>query len=246
MPSDFPAAAKDTLWHGIHGTMKTVGVRHTPDRCSTAGNATPRLGVFGGTFDPVHVGHLLLAQEATVRLALDQTWFVPANNPPHKPGQVQTPFADRLAMVELAVAGNPTFGVSLLNADDATPNYSADLMATLQEQLAGHADLFFLMGMDSLRDLHTWHKPDWLVHNCELVVLNRPGVERIWIALEARFPGIRNRVHLVEMPGVDLSGTNIRDRIDAGEPIRYLVPQSVHDYIERRALYVPPFGTSRP
>jgi len=110
MPSD-PPAAKDTLWHGIHDTMKTVGVRHTPDRCSTAGNATLRLGVFGGTFDPVHAGHLLLAQEAAVRLALDQTWFVPANNPPHKPGQVQTPFADRLAMVELAVAGNPAFGV---------------------------------------------------------------------------------------------------------------------------------------
>ena len=185
MHSDAPAPAKDTLWHGIHCTMRTVGVRHTPDRCSTAGNATLRLGVFGGTFDPVHVGHLLLAQEAAVRLALDQTWFVPANNPPHKPGQVQTPFADRLAMVELAVAGNPAFGVSLLNADGATPNYSADLMAMLQEQLAGRADLFFLMGMDSLRDLHTWHKPDWLVQNCELVVLNRPGVERIWIALES-------------------------------------------------------------
>lgn len=246
MLSNPPAATEGILWHGIHGTMQTVGVHHMPDRCATTGNTTPRLGVFGGTFDPVHVGHLLLAQEAAMRLSLDQTWFVPANNPPHKPGQVQTPFADRLAMVELAVAGNPAFSVSLLNADDATPNYSADLMGMLQKQLAGHADLFFLMGMDSLRDLHTWHKPDWLVQNCDLVVLNRPGVERIWIALEARFPGIRERVHLVEMPGVDLSGTNIRARIDAGEPIRYLVPQSVHDYIEERALYLPLPGTSRP
>ena len=246
MPSDPPATVKDTLWHGIHCTMRTVSVRHAPDRCSTAGNAIPRLGVFGGTFDPVHVGHLLLAQEAAVRLALDQTWFVPANNPPHKPGQVQTPFADRLAMVELAVAGNPAFGVSLLNADDAAPNYSADLMAMLQKQLAGRADLFFLMGMDSLRDLHTWHKPDWLVHNCALVVLNRPGVEEIWIAVEARFPGIRDRIHLVEMPGVDLSGTNIRARIDAGAPIRYLVPPAVHDYIEEHSLYVPVKGSPRP
>ena len=246
MPSDSPATAEGALWHGIHGTMKTAGVRHAPNRCSTVGNATLRLGVFGGTFDPVHAGHLLLAQEATVRLALDQTWFVPANNPPHKPGQVQTPFADRLAMVELAVAGNPAFSVSLLNADGATPNYSADLMAMLQDQLSGRADLFFLMGMDSLRDLHTWHKPDWLVQNCDLVVLNRPGVERIWLALEARFPGIRDRVRLVEMPGVDLSGTNIRARINAGEPIRYLVPQSVHDYIEERSLYLPQFETPRP
>lgn len=226
--------------------MRTVGIRHTPDRCSTAGNAIPRLGVFGGTFDPVHVGHLLLAQEAAVRLALDQTWFVPANNPPHKPGQVQTPFANRLAMVELAVAGNPAFSVSLLNADDATPNYSVDLMAMLQEQLAGRADLFFLMGMDSLRDLHTWYKPDWLVQNCNLVVLNRPGVEEIWIAVEARFPGIRNRIHSVEMAGVDLSGTNIRARINAGEPIRYLVPPAVHDYIEKHALYVPVMEHPRP
>ena len=246
MPSESPATVKDTPWHGIHCTMRTIGARYTPDRCSMAGNAIPRLGVFGGTFDPVHVGHLLLAQEAALRLSLDQTWFVPAHKPPHKPGQVQTPFADRLAMVELAVAGNPAFSVSLLNADDAAPNYSADLMAMLQEQLAGRAELFFLMGMDSLRDLHTWHKPDWLVQNCELVVLNRPGVEKIWLRLESRFPGIRERVHLVEMPGVDLSGTNIRARIDAGEPIRYLVPQSVHDYIEERALYAQPSGTPRP
>jgi len=246
MPSDPPAIVKDTLWHGIHCTMRTVGVRHTPDRFSTAENAIPRLGVFGGTFDPVHVGHLLLAQEAALRLSLDQTWFVPANHPPHKPGQVQTPFADRLAMVELAVTGNPAFSVSLLNADDATPNYSADLMAMLQAELCGQASFYFLMGMDSLRDLHTWHKPDWLVQNCELVVLNRPGVEEIWIAVEARFPGIQDHIHLVEMPGVDLSGTNIRARIDAGEPIRYLVPQSVHDYIEEYSLYVPKVGNPRP
>ncbi|MDE0672240.1 MAG: nicotinate-nucleotide adenylyltransferase [Caldilineaceae bacterium] len=207
-----------------------------------AGNAIPRLGVFGGTFDPVHVGHLLLAQEAALRLSLDQTWFVPANYPPHKAGEVQTPFTDRLAMVELAVAGNPAFSVSLLNADDAVPNYTADLMEMLQTQLAGRANLYFLMGMDSLRDLHTWHKPDWLVQNCELVILNRPGVEKIWLRLDERFPGIRNRVHLMEMPGVDLSGTNIRTRIDAGEPIRYLVPLAVHDYIEDHSLYVPEMG----
>ncbi len=239
MPSDSLPAVADRLWDCIHRTMRTVGVRHAPNQCSTAGNATLRLGVFGGTFDPVHVGHLLLAQEAAVRLALDQTWFVPANNPPHKPGQVQTPFADRLAMVELAVAGNPAFSVSLLNADDATPNYSADLMEMLQAELAGYASIYFLMGMDSLRDLHTWHKPDWLVNHCELVVLNRPGVEEIWIAVEARFPGIQDRIHLVEMPGVDLSGTNIRARIDTGAPIRYLVPPAVHDYIEEHSLYVP-------
>ena len=246
MPSDAPSATGDHLWGHIHRTMCTVEGRNTPDRCSAVGDSTPRLGVFGGTFDPIHAGHLLLAQEAALRLSLDQTWFVPANNPPHKPGQVHTPFADRLSMIELAVAGNPAFSVSLLNADDATPNYTADLMEMLQRQLAGHASLYFLMGMDSLRDLHTWHKPDWLVQNCELVVLNRPGVEKIWLRLEARFPGIRDRVHLVEMPGVDLSGTNIRARIDAGEPIRYLIPQLVHDYIEEHSLYVPEKGNPGP
>ena len=246
MPSDSLPVATDRLWDCIHRTMCTVEGRNRPDHGSAIGDSTPRLGVFGGTFDPIHVGHLLLAQEAALRLSLDQTWFVPANNPPHKPGQVHTPFADRLSMIELAVAGNPAFSVSLLNADDATPNYTADLMEMLQRQLAGHASLYFLMGMDSLRDLHTWHKPDWLVQNCELVVLNRPGVEKIWLRLEARFPGIRDRVHLVEMPGVDLSGTNIRARIDTGEPIRYLVPQSVHDYIEEHSLYVPETGNSGP
>ena len=242
MPSDPLPAAANRLWDGIHRTMRTVDANPAPVPCPSTGNTTPRLGVFGGTFDPVHVGHLLLAQEAAVQLGLDQTWFVPANNPPHKPDQVQTPFTDRLAMVELAVAGNPAFSVSLLNADDATPNYTVELLAMLQAELAGHASIYFLMGMDSLRDLHTWHKPDWLVQHCELVVLNRPGVEEIWIAVEARFPGIRERIHLVEMPGVDLSGTNIRARIDTGVPIRYLVPPAVHDYIEEHALYVPEMG----
>ena len=133
------------------------------------------------------MGHLLLAQEAALHLNLDHTWFIPANNPPHKPGLVQTPFDHRLAMVKLAISDNPDFSVSYLNADGSKPNYTVDLMASLQNKLSEVASLYFLMGMDSLRDLHTWHEPDWIVEHCQLVVLNRPGVEEIWKSVEARF-----------------------------------------------------------
>ncbi len=195
-----------------------------------------RAGILGGTFDPVHLGHLILAEEARLRLGLDLVYFVPAGDPPHKHGQISAGVEDRLRMAQLAVAGNPCFAVSRVDADRPGPHYTLDMVRILQRQMPA-TELYFLVGFDSLQDLPTWHRPAELVAATRLVALTRYAVTLDWPALESAIPGIRKRVTLLDMPEVEIASRDLRARVACGESIRYLVPDEVRHYIEARGLY---------
>lgn len=196
-----------------------------------------RIGVFGGTFDPIHIGHLILAVEARHQLQLDRVYLAPAGDPPHKQNNPISPVDHRLAMCRLAIAGNSGIDISLIDAERPGPHYTSDMLRLFRARVGAGAELFFLMGLDSLRDLPTWHEPLWLVQNCRLVALQRHDVEIDWSALEAVLPGVRERVVFLEMPEVEIASNVLRERVRAGQPIRYQVPLAVERYISEHGLY---------
>jgi nicotinate-nucleotide adenylyltransferase len=196
-----------------------------------------RVGVLGGTFDPIHIGHLILAEEARDQLDLSVVYFVPAGDPPHKQGRRLAPVEDRLNMIELAIASNRAFLESRVDADRAGPHYTLDMVRIFQQQLPPGGELYFLMGYDSLADLPNWHRAQDLVAACRLVALTRYNVPLDWDALETRLPGIRERVSLLDMPELEIASHQIQERVRAGRTIRYLVPDDVRRYIYKRRLY---------
>lgn len=199
-----------------------------------------RVGVFGGTFDPIHVGHLIVAQEVRFRCALDRVLFVPAGTPPHKPGQVVAPAAHRVAMLELALDGNPAFAISPVEIARPGPSYSVETLELLRRELGAAVELFFILGTDQLSDLATWHRPRDLVALCSFIVVERPGApwdESRVAVLEQVLPGLTARLARVPVPHIDIAGREVRRRVLAGEPIRYLVPDPVREYIASHSLY---------
>ncbi len=199
-----------------------------------------RVGILGGTFDPIHLGHLLIAEECWDQLQLTEVLFVPAGQPPHKRGVAISSVADRLAMVERAIADNPHFRLSRADVDRPGPSYSVDTLARIQAEEGPDALLFFIVGKDSLIDLPTWREPERLIQMGQIVAVNRPGYPPIDLTrLDALIPGARERITLVEGPGIAVSASEIRRRVAAGRSIRYLVPESVRRYVEERSLYVP-------
>jgi nicotinate-nucleotide adenylyltransferase len=196
----------------------------------------PRIGVLGGTFDPVHNGHLHIARELRHAAGLDAIIWVPAGRPPHKTGQIVSGDRDRLAMLELALADSRTDEISTVDMDRAGPSYTADMLALLKQQLAP-ATLVFLMGEDSLRDLPTWHDPARILRLAELAVAGRPGIDADLEALAASLPGLDGRVHIVPTVEVPYSSSDIRERVRAGNPITGLVPPAVERYIHEHELY---------
>ena len=199
--------------------------------------ALSRVGVLGGTFDPVHLGHLILAEEARDQLGLSAVYFVPAGDPPHKRGRRLAPVEDRLRMIELAIASNARFRASRADADRPGPHYTLDMVHILQAQLPPGGELYFLMGYDSLADLPNWHRAQDLVAACRLVALTRYNVPLDWDALETRLPGIRERVSLLDMPELEIASHQIQERVRTGRTIRYQVPDDVRRYIYKRRLY---------
>ncbi len=197
-----------------------------------------RVGVLGGTFDPVHIGHLILAEEARDQLDLAVVYFVPAGDPPHKRDRRLAPIEDRLRMIELATASNHRFEVSRVDTDRPGPHYTLDMVRIFQRQLPPGGQLYFLMGYDSLTELPRWHQPAELVAACHLVALTRYAVPLDWDYLEAQLPGIRQRVTLLDMPELEIASHHIQERVAGGRTIRYLVPEAVRKYIEERKLYV--------
>ncbi len=196
-----------------------------------------RLGVYGGTFDPPHLGHLILAEAAADSLGLERVLFVPAGEPPHKrPGSVRAPAHHRLAMVERAIADNPRFALSRADLDRPGPHYTADLLALLHHQFPAD-DLVFLIGADSLRDLPSWSRPAQVVALAHLGVMRRPGVSVDLAALDARIPGVAGRVLWIDAPLVDLAASALAARIAAGYSVRYQVPDAVLAYIGEHGLY---------
>jgi len=196
-----------------------------------------RIGIFGGTFDPIHIGHLILAEEARFQLQLDRVYLVPAGDPPHKQNRDLTPISHRLMMAELATADMEGLWVSRVDADRPGPHYTNDAVRLLQQQVGVDTQLYFLMGMDSLRALPTWHHPEWLIQQCTLVVLTRHDIEIDWTQLQAALPGLRERVILLDMPELEVASHTLRDRIQSGAPICYQVPRLVEAYIQKHSLY---------
>lgn len=199
-----------------------------------------RLGLYGGSFDPVHYGHLLLAECCRETLALDEVWLIPAARPPHKQSRVLAPEKQRYEMLELALAGHEQLRASKLELDRGGVSYTVDTLLSVRE-LAPGAELFLLMGADSLADLPTWREPRRI---CELSL---PAVVRRGGSAEPDFEALRGvisderltamRAAQVQMPLIELSSTDLRQRAASGRSLRFRTPRAVEKYIETQRLY---------
>lgn len=196
-----------------------------------------RLGVFGGTFDPIHHGHLVAAEEVRARLNLDKVLFVPAGLPPHKLDVDITPTRHRLAMLKLAIASNPGFAMSRVDVDRHGPCYTVETLALLHDEYGPGTELFFLMGMDSLVELITWREPERVIRLAWIVVVGRPGFEADINELNKVLPGAKERIRIVDTPLMEVASRDIRMRVREGLPIRYQVPEAVEKYIREHDLY---------
>jgi len=197
-----------------------------------------RLGILGGTFDPIHNGHLALAEAVCRALQLKRVLFVPAGDPPHKQGRPLTPASHRVRMVELAIAGRPEFALSRADLDRPGPHYSVDMVALVRRQYHLEADeTFFIIGADSLASFHTWRAPERLLSLCRLAVAHRPGYRPDLRQLADRLPALPERIDWVAMPGIPISGTELRRRAAWGESLAAWVPPPVARYIKANGLY---------
>jgi nicotinate-nucleotide adenylyltransferase len=199
-----------------------------------------RIGVFGGTFDPVHLGHLILAEQCREQGRLDQVWFIPAASPPHKQGQTLTPFAQRVEMLALAIAGQPAFRIDELEKDRPGPSYTIHTLEEIQRRQPA-AELFLPVGSDTLLDLPHWYQPARILELAGLLVTPRPGwplpsLGEIRAALHLP-PGADLRLEIVEAPLIDIASRDLRRRAAEGRSLRYLVPRAVEAYLHDKRLY---------
>jgi nicotinate-nucleotide adenylyltransferase len=201
--------------------------------------SSTKIGVLGGTFDPIHNGHLGIADAACRELGLARVLFVPARDPWLK-GRVDVmPSCDRVEMLKLAISGNPRYAISRVDLQREGPSYTVDTLSDLRRELGASAELYFILGMDAMGDLPEWREPDRIVQMCRLVVAKRPGVDIIDLkALEARLPGISGRVVVIDNDLYDINSTGIRRLVAAGRSISGLVPDAVARYIRENGLYV--------
>jgi nicotinate-nucleotide adenylyltransferase len=196
------------------------------------------IGVIGGTFDPIHSAHLVIAEEARLMLKFVKVLFVPAGNPWLKTGRNITPAVYRVEMVKLAIASNPHFELSTIEVDRPGPSLSVDTVAILQRQLGTAASLFFLVGWDSIIGLPQWKEPARLVRLCKLVAVTRPGFNRPDLtALESSVPGVTRSVVWLDIPPIDISSSDIREKVAKGLSIHGMVPDEVESYIKENKLY---------
>jgi len=194
-----------------------------------------RIGLMGGTFDPVHLGHLLIAEVARAEFSLDRVIWIPAGDPPHKHGVTITPQEYRYAMVILATASNPYFEVSRLELERQGPSYTLDTILHFAHERRGD-ELFFITGADAILEILTWYRHADVIAACRFIAVTRPGyaLARLSAVLP---PEYLARIGALTAPGVDISSTMIRNRSRTGDPIRYMVPDSVDSYIAKHALY---------
>jgi nicotinate-nucleotide adenylyltransferase len=202
--------------------------------------APKKVGIFGGTFDPVHLGHLVMAEQCREQAELDRIWFIPAARPPHKQERSLTPFDQRVEMLALALAGMPAFRVDELEKDRPGPSYTAE---TLQELQRRHPDtqFFLLLGSDSLPDLPGWKNPKQIIKLAELLVFARSEwplrtVEEVRHSLELT-ADTPLRLQVVHAPLIDIASRDLRERVSRHRSIRFLVPRAVECYIEEKRLY---------
>ena len=197
----------------------------------------PAIGLLGGTFDPPHMGHLWLAETARAQLGLERVLFLPVGEPPHKEDKMVTAVSHRLAMTQLAIQDNHRFILDTTDCNRPPPHTTVTLLPLIQA-LYPKAQLWLLIGADSLRDIPTWVEPQHIIHQCRLGVLPRPGVEIDWQVLETAVPHIRAATHWLDGPSVAISSTEIRRWADLGNSLRYLVSAPVGAYIQEHQLYL--------
>ena len=212
-----------------------------------------KLGIFGGTFDPIHWGHLRSAEEVSETFGLDRVYFIPASIPPHKRGQTRTPARDRLNMVRLAVARNPRFAVSTVELTRPGVSYSVDTIRSFAKNLQKGDSLHFIIGLDAFREIGTWKDFREIFSLCNFIVTSRPGskendpLKGTGVAVKKLFcydfkkRNYRHesgtRINFIELTDIAISASEIRGLVKQRKSIRYLVPSSVERYIKRRRLY---------
>jgi nicotinate-nucleotide adenylyltransferase len=203
-------------------------------------NVTTRtLGIMGGTFDPPHIGHLIGAEEARSRLGLEEVIFVPNGRPPHKEGMVFSEAKHRYVMTILATLENPYFSVSRIEIDKQGPGYTVDLLKMFKEEYGDSTELVFIIGSDALLELKTWKDPEQVLRLCKMAAVTRPNSSMSVLEkrLGALYRNNQDRFILLDIPEVEVSSREIRERIRQNKSIRYLVPSLVYDYIMRNQLY---------
>lgn len=201
-----------------------------------------KIGIFGGTFDPVHMGHLILAEQCREQGKLDQVWFLPSASPPHKQGQSITRFEQRVEMLALALAGNPAFRIEEIESHREGPSYTADTLAELKQHNPD-TELWLLLGTDSLLDLPQWYQPERILQQAGLLVMHRPeyhspseeelGQAFHFLPKDAPIP----LQWVLSPPLIDIASSDLRKRVSEGRSIRYLVPAAVECYIREKQLY---------
>jgi len=194
------------------------------------------IGVLGGTFDPIHIGHLVVAEEARIKFGLREVLFVPAGQPWLKLGRNITPAVHRVEMVRRAIADNPYFKLCTLEVERPGPSYTVDTLTMLRKQLGSEASFFFILGRDTLAELPLWKEPQKVVQLCRLVVAPRLGSKDLK-HLETAIPELLDKVIQLDMPVIGISSSGIRQRIAQGLSIRYLVPAEVEKYITEHKIY---------
>jgi GTPase len=254
MMSGQGATANELRWQlnlqleklGVNKALEKAGIRAGDRvRCgdlswewSRPDQEKQKIGILGGTFDPIHLGHIMIAEEVKQSLALSEVLVIPAGQPQTRQGETITLAQDRLKMVELALAGKNGLKVSAMEIERTGPSFTVDTLIDLKNKNKS-CDLYFIMGWDSLAQLPKWHDPSRIINLCYLVAVPRPGVKRPLLrSMEGVLPGITEKVIFMENPKVDISATEIREMVARGESISHLVPETVAAYIKRHKLYL--------
>ena len=199
-----------------------------------------RIGLFGGTFDPIHLGHLILAERCREEAGLEEVWFLPSYVPPHKTERTITRFEQRCEMVALATAGQPAFRVERIEKELPPPSFTSETLAELRARHPEH-EFSLVIGGDSLREFPTWHNPRKVLDLARLVAVPRAGTSAVTageLAAKLELPAEGVRLLLVECPAIDIASREIRSRVKEGKSIRFLVPRSIEEYIRERKLYL--------
>lgn len=198
-----------------------------------------RIGIMGGTFDPIHLGHLVTAEAVRIKYGLEKVVFIPAGRPPHKQGVKITPAWQRYIMAVLATNSNPYFSVSPIEVNRPGPSYTIDTIRELRVVWGAQTELFFITGADAIQELAAWKNIQELLSMCHFVGATRPGC---LCTIDAVIAGLgvlgRRRIHRLATPELDISSTDIRERVRQGRSIKYIVPESVEAYIKKEGLYL--------
>lgn len=197
-----------------------------------------RIGIMGGTFDPIHYGHLLTAEYVRDACGLTEILFIPAANSPFKLERKVAPASDRLTMTRLAVRDNPYFEASDIEMCRRGVSYTSDTIDELHRQLDGRAEFFFITGADAINDLPDWHEAKHLLESCHFIAATRQGTKLDMAYLREAFGTLcENHIHQITTPELEISSTEIRERIGSGRSVRYMLPPAVADYIKKEGLY---------